>query len=185
MNMRNNKFGAKRRGSKPVISLIFLYLISIVVFMQSAMAHCPLCTVGTIAGVGITRSLGLDDSIVGIFVGAMIVSSALWLNRIFKNKNIGGHNGLRFVSLLILTIVLTLLTFYLAGLFGIGNNYRIFGIERLTFGAISGGIVSLAAFNVSNEIKKRNKNKTLFNYQTISITFLALILNAVIFWRLF
>ena len=41
--------------------------------MPSIMAHCPLCTAATIVGVGVTRSLGWDDSIVGVFVGTVEV----------------------------------------------------------------------------------------------------------------
>src|SRR3989344_4755296 len=86
------------------------------------MAHCPLCTGATIVGVGLTRSLGWDDSIVGVFVGAMIVSSALWINNIFKKRNIGGNAFLRIGSITVATFVLTILSFYFAGIFGPANT---------------------------------------------------------------
>ena len=136
-------------------------------------------------GVGVTRAWGLDDALVGIFVGGMIASSALWLNNVLTKKGLKGNNYLKSISLIVAVFVLTLWTFSLAGLFGPANVYRIFGIERITLGAISGTIVSFAAFFASNEIKKVNRGKVLFNYQTMILTFGALILNVLLFWVVF
>src|SRR3989344_3853252 len=135
-----------------IFGILTLFVITIISILPYAMAHCPLCTGATIVGVGITRSLGWDDSIVGVFVGAMIISSALWMNNIFKKRNMGGNALLRITSITIATLVLTFLTFYYAGLFGLGNTYRIFGIEKIVFGAISGSLVSIMGFAASNKI---------------------------------
>lgn len=177
-NHKKNKF----RG---MLGLLIVSTLLAVIILPEVSAHCPLCTAATIVGVGVTRSIGLDDSIVGIFVGAMIISSALWINNLLKKKNIGGNNFLRVTSLIIATAVLTYISFYLAGLFGPANTYRIFGMEKITFGAISGGFVSMGAFLASNKIKKRNNGKTLFNYQTIVFTIGTLVLNGFIFWLVF
>lgn len=168
-----------------ILGLLLISLLSLIAIMPEVMAHCPLCTAATVLGVGVTRSLGWDDSIVGVFIGAMVVSSALWVNKILKKKNIGGNVFLRIGSITIFTFVLTILSFYYAGIFGPANTYRIFGMEKIVFGSLSGAIVSFAAFFTSNEIKKRNDGKTLFNYQTIVLTFGALILNALLFWEVF
>ena len=134
--MKQKKIIKKNNKSK-LLGLLLMPLLGIVLLIPSIMAHCPLCTGATIIGVGITRSLGWDDSIVGVFVGAMIVSSALWANNMLKKKNIGGNAILRVSSITLATFVLTFLTFYYAGFFGLGNNYRIFGIEKIVFGALS------------------------------------------------
>ena len=168
-----------------ILGLLLIVLSSLIAILPGVMAHCPLCTAATVVGVGVTRSLGWDDSIVGVFVGAMIVSSALWVNNILKKRNTGGNVFLRIGSITIATFVLTIFSFYYAGIFGLANTYRIFGIEKIIFGTISGAAVSFAAFVVSNEIKKKNEGKTLFNYQTMALTFGALILNALIFWVVF
>ncbi|MEK6854709.1 MAG: hypothetical protein AABX73_00630 [Nanoarchaeota archaeon] len=187
MTKRNiqNKQEKKIRNSRAynIAGLLLMTLLSLVATIPGVMAHCPLCTAATVAGVGITRSLGWDDSIVGVFVGAMIVSSALWLNNILKKRNIGGNAFLRAGSITLSTLVLTILGFYYAGILGPANTYRIFGMEKIIFGAISGAIVSFAAFFASNEIKRRNEGRVLFNYQTMVLTFGALIFNALIFWK--
>jgi len=181
MNIRN-----KQDKNYKLFGFLILILFGIITVIPGVMAHCPLCTAATVIGVGVTRSLGWDDSIVGVFIGAMIVSLALWVNNLLKKKNIGGGNAiLRIISIVLLTIALTFLSFYYAGIFGPANIYRIFGMEKITFGAISGGVVSLATFWISNEIKRKNNGDVLFNYQTMAITFSALILNALIFWMVF
>src|SRR3989338_6085162 len=176
-----------KRNSRAYKTSMFLLtaILIVVAVIPSVMAHCPLCTAATIVAVGVTRSLGWDDSIVGVFVGAMIVSSALWLNNILKKRNVGGNAFLRISSITIATFVLTVLSFYFAGLFGPANTYRIFGMEKIIFGTISGTIVSFATFFASNEIKRRNKGKVLFNYQTMVLTLGTLILNALLFLMVF
>src|SRR3989338_1586455 len=143
--------------------LLLIPLLIVVAIIPGVTAHCPLCTATTIIGVGVTRSLGWDDSIVGVFVGAMIISSALWFNNFFKKRNIGGNAFLRIGSITVATFVLTILSFYYAGIFGPATTYRIFGMEKIIFGTLSGAVVSFAAFFASNEIKRRNEGKILFN----------------------
>src|SRR3989344_1341294 len=187
INIKNKQEKKVKRNSHTykLLGLLLMPLLGIVLLIPSIMAHCPLCTGATIIGVGITRSLGWDDSIVGVFVGAMIISSALWMNNILKKRNIGGNALLRITSITIATLVLTFLTFYYAGLFGLGNTYRIFGIEKIVFGAISGSLVSIMGFAASNKIKAKNDGKAVFGYQTMIITFAGLILNALVFWIIF
>ena len=185
-NIQNKqKKKTKNSHTYKILGLLLIPLLSLIAILPGVMAHCPLCTAATIVGVGVTRSLGWDDSIVGVFVGAMIVSSALWVNNIFKKRNIGGNVFLRISSITVATFVLTILSFYFAGLFGPANTYRIFGMEKIIFGSLSGAVVSFAAFFSSNEIKKRNEGKTLFNYQTMVLTFGVLMLNALLFWGIF
>jgi len=184
MTQLNTKNKQERRGYNLKL-LALAPLASIIATLPKVMAHCPLCTAATIFGVGITRSIGLDDSIVGVFVGAMLVSSALWVNNLLKKRNIGGNAFLRISSITLATFVLTALSFYYAGIFGPANTYRIFGIEKILFGSISGGIVSVIAFTLSNQLKVRNNGKALFSYQTMILTFSALILNALLFWVVF
>lgn len=171
--------------AKKALKLMLIPVITMIAMLPKAMAHCPLCTAATIVGVGVTRSFGWDDSIVGVFVGAMIVSSALWLNNILKKRNIGGNSFLRAGSITLATFVLTILSFYYAGIFGPANIYRIFGMEKILFGTLSGAAVSILAFFTSNQIKNNNKGRVLFNYQTMVLTLAALLLNALLFWGIF
>jgi hypothetical protein len=185
MKMGKESHDRKSRNRHLLVKTLLTTFFGFLISTPKIMAHCPLCTGATIIGVGVTRSLGLDDSIIGIFVGAMIISSALWMNNILKKKNIGGNAVLRIGSITLATFVLTILTFYYAGLFGLGNQYRIFGMEKIIFGTLSGSVVSFAAFGASNKLKEKNNGKTLFNYQTMALTFGGLILNVLLFLAIF
>src|SRR3989338_3545989 len=112
-----NKQKKKTNNSRTykILGLLLIPLLSLIAILPGVMAHCPLCTAATIVGVGVTRSLGWDDSIVGVFVGAMIVSSALWVNKIFKKRSTVGNAFLRIGSITVATFVLTVLSFYFAG----------------------------------------------------------------------
>lgn len=174
----------KSRTGKASLFIVAL-AATIIIAAPSVMAHCPLCTGATIVGVSITRTLGLDDSIVGVFVGGMIISTALWADKILKKRGVNGNRALRLTSLIVLTTVLTLITFYYAGLFGRGNSFRIFGIESILVGSISGGILSLGAFYYSNYLKNKNGGRPMFGYQTMTISLVALIANAALFAFIF
>ncbi len=186
MKRQKNQIEKGRESLKSKILRIMLGFMAITIpliaLLPGVMAHCPLCTGATIVGVGITRSFGLDDSIVGVFVGGMVISTALWMDNVLKKKNMGkGNDKLRVFSLIFLASILTLLTFYYAGLFGRGNEFRIFGIESILVGSVSGGILSLASFYYSNHLKRKNGGKVLFNYQTMVLSLAVLIANAVLF----
>ena len=172
------------RAKRP-LAFITVLLLSIISLVPLVMAHCPLCTGATIIGVSVTRSLGFDDSIVGVFVGGMIISTALWADKLLKKRGARGNNALRLASLIALTTVLTLVTFYYAGLFGRGNSFRILGVESILVGSLSGGILSLGAFYYSNYLKNKNGGRTLFSYQTMAISLTALIANATLFAFIF
>ncbi len=178
------------KSKNKIIGILLIPIISLIGILPQVMAMCPFCTAATIIGIGISRELGLDDSIVGVFVGAMIISTALWINNLIVKRNVrrnkrGSNNFLRALSLTVLMTLLTYITFYFVGLFGPANDYRIFGMEKITFGAISGGVVSLIALFASNKIKKNNNGKVLFPYQSMAFTFALLLLNVLIFYLIF
>ena len=150
-----------------------------------ASAHCPLCTGAAIAGVGITRAWGLDDSLLGVFIGGMIISSALWVNKILEKRGAKGNAMLRKTSLVLASAILTFITLYMAGLMGFDNANRIFGIDRLIFGSFSGMAISLGAGALSTYIKNKNNGKVKFNYQTMTFVITSLLLNAVLFYMIF
>ena len=44
----------------------------------SAQAVCPLCVVAIGAGLGLSEYLGIDDTISGSWIGAMLIATAWW-----------------------------------------------------------------------------------------------------------
>ncbi len=155
------------------------YLISFLFFsiflIPNVLAHCPLCTAATGAAVAVTRWYGLDDSIVGVFVGGMVVATGLWFNNLAKKFN-KGKEHLQFQSgiFLLLSFILTIITFYFADLMGPSNTFKIFGIDRILFGTIIGIIASFTAFKFHDMLRVFNRNRNYFPYQSILVLILML-----------
>jgi hypothetical protein len=89
---------------KKIITILF---ISFFVFVDKALAVCPVCTVAVASGVGASRSLGVDDLIIGLWVGALIVSMILWTIDWLNKKNIKfkGRNILTVIAYFALVII--------------------------------------------------------------------------------
>lgn len=173
-----------------VIKKLFMMLIALAVLVPVAHAHCPLCTVAAAVGVGLARTIGLDDSIVGLFLGALIVSSALWFNRWLSKRIKLPLQSLLVVLVSFLSLVIPL---YLSGmitniqvmmsiresnlLFGLGR----LGIDRLFTGIISGTALTYVAFGLSDYIKEK-RGRVLWPYQGVSFMIIALLVASAAFW---
>ena len=147
-------------------------------YSSTAHAHCPLCTAAVGGGVAVTRFYGLDDIVMGIWVGAFVVSTALWMNKKIK------RDYLPFQDLFISSIamVVTALSFYFGGLLG-DLRYMLFGVDKLLIGMVLGGTVTYLVPLLSEAIKKR-RGRILFPFQTIILTLVSLLIISLLSWRL-
>lgn len=144
-----------------------------------ASAHCPLCTAATIAGLETARYYGVDDSIVGIWIGAFVISTALWFDAMLKKRK---HSiQLQSEVLSVSALVLTVVPFYFAGL--LSNPVKILGIDRLLFGMLAGSIITYGGTGLSIRIKNA-RGKVLFPYQTIILIVALLAAASAVFWYL-
>lgn len=159
------------------ILLVFIVFTVLVITLPGVHAHCPLCTAATGAAVVASREAGLNDAIVGVFVGGLIISSGLWFNNILKKRY--KQVPLQGLIAVFVSFVLTIITLKTAGL--LNGASGIFGINNLLAGTITGTVVSISASSLSEAIKKK-KSKTLFPFQTIVFTLVLLGITALIFY---
>lgn len=115
---------------------------------------CPVCTVAVAGGLGLSRWLGIDDTISGLWIGALILSISFWLSRWLEKKF---HLS---KSQVLLIVVIYLLVF-------IPLNWFI-EIKKLIIGSTVGSIVFLLALRLDKKIRQA-KGKQLINYQKIVI----------------
>ncbi len=158
--------------------------------IPAVMAHCPLCTAGAGAGIMVARFYGVDDTIVGLLIGALIISSALWFNKWLKKRI---DFPLQEAVFVILSFLLTAVPFYYAGLITDFEMVRsmpehhsilglgVLGIDKLLFGMILGTFVIWFVFNLSDSIKETRK-RVLWPYQGLSFMLMALIILSLAFW---
>lgn len=147
--------------------IFFLITILITLFLKTkiALAHCPLCVAGAGAGLTLSRLLGVDDSITGIWLGGFIGATAFWTQKI-AGKKIALFLE-RFPGLLIyvLFFTTTIWSFYKFNL--IVRHGDIFGFDKLPFGTVLGGSVFYLSDYLNLFIKK--KSGVLFAYQSIVV----------------
>ena len=66
---------------------LFSSLLALFAFPTPVRAVCPVCTVAVAAGLGISRWIGIDDAVTGVWVGGLILSSGLWMADWIKKRS--------------------------------------------------------------------------------------------------
>ena len=152
-----------------------LALLPSLFFLKEVSAHCPLCTGAVVAGAIGAKYLGLDITILGIFVGAFAVSLGLWISRKIKNY-FKYQSTLILTSSFFLTIAPSLA--FIKDMTYISLLSKVFFVNKLLIGSIIGALVTLLAYKIHNHIKLKH-GKVLFPYQGIVLTVLLLILSSI------
>lgn len=143
---------------------------------------CPICTVGLVAGVGLSRWFKVDDVISGLWIGALILALAIWtFNWVLKRLprfSSGQGEKKPFWVLLVFIVLWYLLTFvpmHYAGLLDM-ECQKILGLNRLVFGAGLGVIVAVIALWLENFARKGAEKKRIFPFQKVIIPILFLLI---------
>ena len=153
--------------SKDLIPPLALFLSA-----TSASAVCPMCTVLVGAGVGVMRMMGVDDTITGMWYGALIVSSILWTLSWLDKKNI--RFGARKFTVTVLYYLLFVGPVYWFNM--VPHSPKVLFIDRFSLGIILGGAIFLAAVWSDGYLRRINDGKHVVIYQKVIVplTYLAI-----------
>lgn len=168
------------------IALFSLLILNSSFLIQPVKAVCPICTVAVAGGLGLSRYFGIDDSIIGIWSGGLMVSVTLWTLDWLTRKNFEWVKKVNLKLLTLLVFLFWVLTTYipLFELKIIGHPFNtILGIDKLIFGSILGFFAFLIGVWADKKVRAI-KGKQLFNFQKVVFPVLALtILSLVLyFW---
>ena len=163
------------RFKKKVVVFVFVFCLLLTtnysLLTTRAYAVCPVCTIAVGAGLGLSRYLGIDDTISGIWIGGFILSSSFWLIDWMK-KRVKNYD-LRFKNkeILIFALMYALVILPLWRGKIIGNPFNTIleilrGIDKLVFGIVVGSIVFLFGMWADKKVRKI-KGKQLFQYQKV------------------
>lgn len=147
-------------------------------FVQPADAVCPVCTVAIGGGLLLSHYLGIDDLIVGIWIGGLILALGLWLGKSFKLLRFKGKEWFWAVFFWITTIW----GLKLAGFIG-HPTCKIHGHDKLLTGIIAGSIAFLISLGFDKLMRRMNKQqpgKAFFPYQKVILPLIWLLLATVI-----
>lgn len=174
-------FVKSKRGKEA--SIIASLLLLPLFFAAPAHAICPLCTVAVGAGVGFSRSLGIDDSIVGVWIGGLLVSSSMWLIEWLKKKGIikKGTEVFWTLGIFLGMYALVIVPLKLGGIIGHPFNVLL-GIDKVLLGIIIGSVLFFTMGRLHFFLTKKNSDKVYFPYQKVVIPVGALLLATIILY---
>jgi hypothetical protein len=161
--------------------LVFLFMaLASLLLPQTALAVCPVCTLAVGAGLGLSRFLGVDDTISGVWIGGLILSSSFWLLDWLKKKSP------KFLiinyKLLIIFAMYALILGPLAWTEIIGHPFnRLWGIDKLIVGTAFGSLAFWLSLWLDKKVRKM-RGKQLFNYQKIVFPVGLLLLSSILVW---
>lgn len=141
---------------------------------------CPVCTIAVAAGVGVLRELGVDDTLTGIWLGALIVSAIMWTIDYLNRKNV--HFLFRKLLVIVLFYALFLIPLYYLHIMGTGNV--ILGIDRLLFGTILGTIIFILAVASDAYLRRINDGQIAVSYQKVWVPVVLLTISSIIAYLL-
>ncbi len=169
---------------------VFILAAVLVAFglIAQAQAVCPVCTVAVATGVGLSRWLGVDDTIAGLWIGGVIVSLIVWTVNWMDAHNI------RFKGRAVITAVsyylLVLTPLYFGGfigqkdpLLGFPMN-TLWGVDKLVLGISVGSLAFYVGAWSYERLKEKNKGHAYFPFQKAVMPVSPLILLSPVFYLL-
>lgn len=165
---------------KKISKLFFILTTLLLTFPTQISAVCPLCTVAVAGGLGLSRWLGIDDTISGIWIGGVLISSSLWFYSWFSKKypKYNSTHYLLLATIIMYALVVGPLVYYEI----IGHPFnKIFGIDKIVFGIVLGTLGFLAGERLDKKIRKA-RGKQFFNYQKVAFPVFVLLIISLIFY---
>lgn len=160
---------------------IFSFLVSCYsLFVPvSVGAVCPVCTIGVVAGLGLSRWLGVDDTVSGIWIGGLLVSLTGWtVNWLKKRKMI--FKGMT-ALIAIIYYAMVIVPFYSKEIIGHPSNV-LWGIDKLVLGLSFGTIIFVIAVLIYEIMKKRNGGHAHYPFEKIVIPISSLLILSAAFY---
>lgn len=159
-----------------ILSFFSLFLI------KEVQAHCPLCTIGAAAAAGGAAYLGVNNLVIGLFIGAFAVSMGWWFSNLIKKKFIPFQRA-AIILLSFITTILPMLSIMegikplyinMVGDYGSLLN-RTYIFNLFLIGSILGGIIVTLTPWLSSKITSLRNGKML-PYQGTILTLAILIM---------
>ncbi len=155
------------------------FIITILLLMtKKALAVCPVCTVAVGAGVGLAQYLGIDDTVSGIWIGALTVSMAMWtinwyIRKYQRTKWIVPASFVFYYAIVVVPL------FFMKSIFHPFNN--LLGVNKLILGIIVGSIVFLLSSRLYEYMKKKN-GKAHFPFEKVVVPIFSLSVLSFLFY---
>jgi hypothetical protein len=161
------------------ILLVIATMILGILFSPQAHAVCPVCTVSIAGGLGVSRWLGIDDIVPGIWIGGLILSMGFWFSDWIKGRD--WKFRLEKLPSVFIFYLITLTTLYVTNtLFLPGNT--LWGIDKILLGMVVGSPGFYIGNLMDQYLRKVNEGKVLFYYQRVILPVTTLSILSFVFY---
>ena len=141
---------------------------------------CPVCTVTVIAGLGLSRLLGIDDVVTSLWIGGFILSFSFitidWIRKRWPQLKIENWKLIIYAS----AYLFVLIPLKLAHTIGIYRN-SLFGVDKVVLGIFVGSVVFLAGV-WADKFQRKKFPKIFFPFQKVIFPVLSLLITSSIFY---
>jgi hypothetical protein len=159
--------------------LLSLLLAAVLLPICSAQAVCPVCTIAVGAGIGLSRYLGIDDTVTGTWIGGLILSMSFWTEDWLEKKGWGFRY--KRIILLLAYYAVVLVPLYWKDIIGHPFN-KLFGTDKIILGTLVGSVSFFLGTEINLALKKRNGGKVYFPFQKVVTAIAPLIILSAIFY---
>jgi hypothetical protein len=159
-----------------IYSPLFLALLAVT---NQAQAICPVCTLVIGAGLGLSRWLGIDDTISGLWIGGLTASLIGWTIDWFNRINFRFYGRKILTALVYYSIVI--IPLYYLNMIGHPLN-RLWGLDKIILGTIIGTIAFVVTVIIYNHMKKNNNDHAYFPFQKVIMPATVLLVLSFIFY---
>lgn len=175
--------------------LSFLFITGSFLPVNTVRAVCPVCTVAVVAGLGVSRQLGVDDIVTSIWIGGLILSASFWTidwvekskfrEKIYKHIckfkcGMTENQALKF-WIILLMYGLVFVPLFFTHTIGISGN-TFWGIDKIIFGTVVGSVMFSAGMWADRSVRKARDGKQLFPFQKVVFPVLSLIISSLVFY---
>ncbi len=163
---------------------LFAILFLAVFFALPAYAVCPVCTIAVGAGVGIAEKFGVDDTVIGLWVGGLAVSLVFWTLDWLKKKKINSvWTEPLTVFFYFFILVMPLFFIKANGYPIIGKELnKLWGIDKMLLGILIGSTLFFFGAKFYEYLKKKNNGHAHFPFQKIVMPIAPIAIASVIFY---
>ena len=147
---------------------------------KSVLAFCPVCTVAAAAAVGLSRWIGVDDTISGLWIGGLTVSAIAWTINWLRRKNISKWWLNIIISLIYYAMIM--IPFYKADIISFHPSNMLWGVDKLVLGLILGSLFFLSGHSLYLMAKEKNGGHAHFPFEKIVFPVTTLFIFSIVFY---
>lgn len=157
-----------------------LFLLFFVNFANATPLMCTMCTAGIASGLGIAKLLGVPETVIGLWCGALLLAIGQWSVYLISKKK---QLNLFYKICVILSSFVLIIPLYLGESPTIAfNENKICCIDAFLFSNIAGVIVALASALLYQYMKKKNGGHPHFPYERVVLPLCVLIIMSFVFY---